>query len=245
MKRSVNLKERLKEAIKRNRLFYLMAVILLGKKPLVNGLKKEMLGLNNSFCAGPTSIFVNCRIDVRGNNNQVTISDFCSFHNVTFIIRGDNNRIRIGEGVRFKFGGALHIEDQGCLIQIGSSSTFEEAHIAVTEPGSQVIVGRDCMFAYDVDIRTGDSHSIIDTTTNRRINFARNVWIDDHVWVGPHCSILKGVAIRKNCVVATRSVLTRSFLQEGIIIGGSPSRILKENITWDRRRIFADDQKVA
>jgi acetyltransferase-like isoleucine patch superfamily enzyme len=245
MKNREVLKERLKAFVKSNRLLYQATMTMLGKKPLMNGLKKEISGRRNIFEHRGTSIFMNCKVDVVGNGNHVTIAEYCSFNNVTFLIRGDNNRIHISEGVRFKYGGSLHIEDQNCLIQIGGYSTFEQAHIAVTEPGSQVLIGEDCMFAYDIDLRTGDSHSIIDTNTNERINYAKNISIEDHVWVGPHCSILKGVTIGKDSVVATRSVLTKSFLQEGVIIGGSPARILKENITWDRRRIFTNNQRVA
>jgi acetyltransferase-like isoleucine patch superfamily enzyme len=245
MKNRDAFKNRLKKFVKSSKFLYQVAMTILGKKPVMNGLKKEICGHKNIFESGRTTIFVNCKIDVAGNNNHITIADYCSFSNVTFLIRGNNNRIRISEGVRFNYGGSLHIEDQHCLIQIGGYSTFEQTHIAVTEPGSQVLIGEDCMFAYDIDVRTGDSHSIIDATTRQRINYAKNISIGDHVWVGPHCSILKGVAISRNSVVATRTVLTKSFLQEGIIIGGSPSRILKENITWDRRRIFTNNQQVA
>jgi acetyltransferase-like isoleucine patch superfamily enzyme len=159
---------------------------------------------------------------------------------VSFLIRGDNNVITISQGVKFNYGGSLHVEDNDCLIDIRDHSTFEDAHIAVTESGSQISIGKDCMFAYDIDVRTGDSHSIIDTRTNKRINPAGNVKIGDHVWIAPHCTILKGVEIKSNSIVATRSVVTSSYSQEGVIIGGSPSKILKENITWDRKRIIHD-----
>src|SRR5450759_1692287 len=94
------------------------------------------------------------------------------------------------------------------------------------------------MFAYDIDLRTGDSHSILDSTTMKRTNYARNVEIADHVWVASHVSILKGVKLLKNTVVATRSVVTKSFEKEGILIGGTPVKVLKEGITWDRKRIY-------
>jgi acetyltransferase-like isoleucine patch superfamily enzyme len=96
------------------------------------------------------------------------------------------------------------------------------------------------MFAYDIDLRTGDSHSIIDLTTKQRINYAQSIRIGDHVWVAPHCSILKGVEVRKNCVLATRTVLTKTCDREGVILGGSPAKNLKENITWDRRRLVEE-----
>jgi acetyltransferase-like isoleucine patch superfamily enzyme len=236
--------ERLKKVVKSNKLLYNISMLLLKRRPLLNGIKKDIFGKANQLEHSGTAIFINSKIDIVGNNNHIFIDDFCSFNNVTFLIRGDNNRVKISKGVRFKFGGSLHIEDNRCLIDIGDNSTFEDVHLAVTEPGSQIVIGQDCMFAYDIDLRTGDSHSIIDSKTNCRINYAKDVRIDDHVWIAPHCSILKGVRIKKNCVVATRSVITKTFDQEGVIIGGNPSKILKENITWDRRRILADDHNV-
>jgi acetyltransferase-like isoleucine patch superfamily enzyme len=227
---------------KRHKSVYWLATILVGRRPIpiINPMTKAIHGRGNVFEAKGTAIFVNCRVDILGNHNAVIIEDFCLFHNVTFLIRGDHNTIRISESVRFNLGGSLHIEDCGCIIEIGRQSTFEDTHIAATEPNSTVVVGQDCMFAYDVDVRTGDSHSIIDLSTNRRVNYAQNIRIGDHVWVGPHCSILKGVEVRKNCVLATRSVLTKTFDREGVILGGSPAKILKENITWDRRRLAGE-----
>ncbi|MGS0525300.1 hypothetical protein ACU8V7_09025 [Zobellia nedashkovskayae] len=84
------------------------------------------------------------------------------------------------------------------------NSTFEDTHLAVTEPSSKVTIGVDCMFANTIDIRTGDSHSIIDIKSNKRINYAKNIIIGNHVWVGAHSSILKGATIADNSIVATR-----------------------------------------
>lgn len=93
------------------------------------------------------------------------------------------------------------------------------------------------MFANYIDLRTGDSHSIIDIVANKRINYAQNIEIGNHVWVASHVSILKGVNILSNSIVATRSVVTKKFYKENILIGGIPANIIKENITWNRNRI--------
>ena len=237
MRNNIQLRERVKKVLKSNKLLYNAAMLVLQRRPVVNGMRKEVHGKGNTFALEPTAIFINCKIDIAGNNNRIEIADFCVFRNVTFLIRGNNNKIDIGRGVKFVYGGSLHIEDEHCLIDIRDNTSFEDTHIAVTETGSQILIGEDCMFAYDIDLRTGDSHSIIDTVTNARINPPGNIKIGDHVWVAPHCTILKGVEIKRNSVIATRSVITKSYDQEGIIIGGSPSKILKENITWDRKRI--------
>jgi acetyltransferase-like isoleucine patch superfamily enzyme len=104
-----------------------------------------------------------------------------------------------------------------------------------------VEIGKDCMFAYDIDIRTGDSHSIIDSTTGSRINYAKDINIGNHVWVAAHSIILKGVSIADNCVIATGAVVVKGFNEQGIIVAGNPGKIVKRNITWSRERLYGRD----
>ena len=200
--------------------------------------KKNVNGAKNVFEIDKSSLLFNCTFDIVGNKNIIEINESSSFSNVTFFIRGSNNKIKIGKNVRFNRGGSIWIEDYGCEVVIGDNSTFEDSHIAVTEPNSKIYIGKDCMFAYDIDIRTGDSHSIIDSLTNERINYAKNINIGNHIWVASHVSILKGVHIADNSVIATRAVVTKSFIDNNILIGGMPAKKLKDNINWDRRRIY-------
>ena len=45
--------------------------------------------------------------------------------------------------------------------------------------------------------------------------------------------ILKGVRIGNNSVVAYRSLITKSFEADNLLIGGSPARIIQEHIDWE------------
>jgi acetyltransferase-like isoleucine patch superfamily enzyme len=54
------------------------------------------------------------------------------------------------------------------------------------------------MFAYDVELKTGDSHNIIDAITGKRLNHAKTIKIADHLWIGAHTTILKCVSIPEN-----------------------------------------------
>ncbi|MCU7491558.1 MAG: acyltransferase [Ignavibacteria bacterium] len=181
--------------------------------------------------------------DVIGNNNSITIEKKCALYGVSFYIRGDDHSIRIGQDCQFNRGSNIWLEDKACMLEIGEGSTFENVHIALTEPGSKVVIGSDCMFANDIDLRTGDSHSIIDVKSGKRINYAKDIEIGNHVWVAAHCAILKGVSIKENCVIATHSVLTKSIDEKGVIAGGNPAGILKKDITWSRERIYEKNNK--
>ena len=175
--------------------------------------------------------------DIAGENNLINIGKGCVLNNVKFYIRGDNHSIVIEANCRFNDSSEIWIEDSDCSLVIGEDSTFESVHLALTEVGSKIHIGRDCMFAHDIDVRTGDSHSIISQQTGERVNRAKDVRIGEHVWVAAHCVILKGVNIADNSVVATGAIVTRSFEKQGIIIGGNPAAELKQGINWSRERI--------
>jgi acetyltransferase-like isoleucine patch superfamily enzyme len=93
------------------------------------------------------------------------------------------------------------------------------------------------MFAYDIDVRTGDSHSILEIESGKRINYAADVRIGDHVWVASHVMILKGVNILDDCIIGAGSVVTRSVDEKNVIYAGNPARVVKKNISWSRERL--------
>ena len=179
--------------------------------------------------------------DIKGDNNNIEIKEGSILNNVKFLIRGNNHKILIDKHCIFNCSGNIWniwFEDNDCTLIIGEKSTFYDVHLALTEPGSQINIGRDCMFSSDIDVRTGDSHSIISVESNERINYAKNVSIGDHVWIAAHCILLKGSTIPENSVVATGSVVSRHYKTKGIIIGGNPSQQLMAGITWSPQRIY-------
>ena len=111
-----------------------------------------------------------------------------------------------------------------------------DVYIAVTENGSRVTIGEDCTFANDIDIRSGDSHSVIDAEAGERLNIPADVHIGRHVWIAPHVVVLKGVELGENTIVASGAVVTKSF-EPGVIIGGNPAKVIKTGVSWQRERL--------
>jgi acetyltransferase-like isoleucine patch superfamily enzyme len=206
------------------------------RKPL-NKVRRKIHGKNNSVIY-PHALLSSVCFDISGNNNTIEIDGGCVLNNVNFYIRGNYHEIKMDKHCRFNGGGSIWFEDNNGSLFIGENSTFENVHLAITEPHSTIKIGKDCMFAYDIDVRTGDSHSIISRTNNERINYAKDVVIDNHVWVGAHCIILKGSFISEDSVVATGSIVTQRYEEKGIIIGGNPAKKIKGHISWDRKRIY-------
>ena len=102
--------------------------------------------------------------------------------------------------------------------------------------GSRIRIGKNSMFSSGIEIRTGDSHSILNES-GKRVNPSKDVNIDDHVWVGEGVTVLKGVSVAKNTILATKAVVTKSFEEEGIVLAGNPAKKVKEHINWDVARL--------
>ncbi|PGK42345.1 transferase [Bacillus anthracis] len=197
--------------------------------------RKKVKGKHN-IINNSGSFMKKSKIFIRGNNNKIVCEKGVRLFNCNFHIIGDNHQIIIKKDC-YGVNSTLWIEDNNCTIQIGEGTTMEGVGISATEPFSNIIIGNDCMFSAGIDIRNGDSHSIIDIATNKRTNYAKDVVIDDHVWLGRDVKILKGVKIGAHSVVASNTVVT-SDISANSIAAGIPAKVVKDGISWDRRRIY-------
>ena len=174
---------------------------------------------------------------VNGSNNQILIGKNCVIRDTTFFINGNNNVICLENNVSV-YGAEFHIEQDNNCLNIKKGTTFHgrngyPVHIALDE-GSSITINEDCMFSNGIQIRSTDSHSIIDST-GKRINYAEDITIGEHCWIGLGCIILKGTTIAPHTVVAAGSICTTEYHKGNCIIAGNPAKVVKENIDWDRK----------
>lgn len=196
--------------------------------------KKQVRGNNNVI--SNKGVFINSKYDIVGNNIRVEVLPGAVLSDIRIYMRGDNHTLIIGERCCMK-GGDFYFEDEHCTVSIGKNTTIESAHFAVTEPGRSIIVGEDCMFSTNIELRTGDSHSILDATTRQRINYAKDIMVKNHVWIGANAVILKGVTLGNHSIVGTGSLVT-SDIPDNCIAAGIPAKVVKENIDWLKKRIY-------
>jgi len=192
---------------------------------------RKVKGENNQILI-KESIVKNSTFDICGDGNIIQIDSQTIIENFTFHVRGSNHKVSIGSNCRFNQGGTLWIEDNGCSLIVGDNTLILQADISLTEANSSIDIGSNCMLSSDIDIRSGDSHSIIDLSTGERVNQAGNIRIEDHVWIGAHARILKRVTIAKNSVVGMGAVVTKDVLSN-TVVAGIPAKTVKTNITWD------------
>ena len=178
------------------------------------------------------------KIIINGTGNKVIISPcgLSLLKNTTIYISGNNNIIRIGDRCNL-ISAEIWIEDSHGEVSIGQrTSILGKTHLACIE-GTKIVIGEKCLFSTDVVFRTGDSHSILDLETEKRINPSKDIIIGNHCWFGNKVTILKGVIIGQDTIVATGSIVTKSSNSSNVILAGNPAKVIKEGITWDINRI--------
>lgn len=215
------MKEKIREIISRITLYRKNKVKVKGKNNVFNFNRAKLSG---------------CNIHIVGDNNTIELQLNTMIQNTLIYINGSNNRIFLGEHCRY-CGGALYIEDNNSAIIVGDFASVEEAAITSTEDNNSIEIGKNCLFSYGIEIRNGDSHSIVSLENNKRINYGEKVKLGDHIWIGSHSTILKGVTIASNTTIATRTVVTKSILEEYTINAGVPATKIKDNVNWASERL--------
>ncbi|MBN2779205.1 MAG: acyltransferase [Bacteroidales bacterium] len=220
-----------KEYIRNNWLLFIAAKRL---QRIKQKWKLPILGKNNKIIN--KGVLLNVKYDIVGNNNLIEIGERAVLSDMKIFIRGNNHKLTIKEDCRYK-GGIVWFEDNNCQITIGRNTGIVSAHLAVTEPNRKITIGEDCMFSTNIEFRTGDSHSIIDMETKKRINASQDITVEDHVWIGANSIILKGAHIENNSIIGTNSLVTKRIPSHSIA-AGIPAKVIKNNIDWLRERTY-------
>lgn len=143
------------------------------------------------------------------------------WHNTgTVIFEG---KAYIGNGNCIANTGVLKI---GNNVQMSGNSKIVCMHDVSL--GDDVLIGWGCLFM------DGDAHKIYEAKSVKggAREYNRPIVIDNHVWFGANCTVIKGVHVAAGCVVAANSCVTKSVETPHCIIAGYPAKIIREDIEW-------------
>lgn len=194
---------------------------------------KVAIGSETAITDGKGQTFFIC-----GNDNCIIVGERCKLDLTSFFIRGHGNTIIVGNDCSAVLA-EFHLQGDGNTIQIGRGTTMHgrgscPIHITADE-GSGIYIDEDCMLAHSVQMRSTDSHSIVDLS-GKRLNPARDIRIGRHCWLGMQSIILKGCVLEPNTVVAAGSVCGRHTEQiSNCILAGNPAKVVKRDVNWDRQ----------
>lgn len=180
-------------------------------------------------------------VELRGMKRGCIIFDSSKSPRVYFGFGGtmgiDSERslFSVEKGGKVIFEGSARFA-KGCKIRVESGvlrigSNFAANKNCFFSCTKEIIIGSDTLFAWNVNIRDSDGHSIIQDGIKK--SGLETVKIGNHVWAAAYVDILKGVTIPNNCVISYRSCVIKPIIIDNTLIGGYPARILKENINWE------------
>lgn len=195
-------------------------------------------GSNNSVSFDETVVYGGeCSVTIEGSNNKIFVGRNVDIRRMKVFFFGDNNQILIEP--HCIISGLFSCRGDGNKIKIGKFTTMVDARFDA-EYGSEITLGKDCMLSRAIEIRTGDTHSIIDADTGVRVNMPKSVKIGDHVWLGYGVNIGKGADIKGNTVVGSGSFCSQSLEEGNCVVAGVPAKIIKRNVIWDRKSFDND-----
>jgi acetyltransferase-like isoleucine patch superfamily enzyme len=126
------------------------------------------------------------------------------------------------------FAGSRIVVNEGAHLSLGNSSMN---YFSTIECFDDISIGDDTVISEHVTIRDSDDHSIL---RDGYVSHAP-ISIGNHVWIGLNATILKGVSIGDGSIVAAGAVVTKN-VPARCLVGGVPSRIIRENIEWAKSR---------
>lgn len=118
--------------------------------------------------------------------------------------------------------------DKNAILQIGDhvgiSQTAIICHQKITIGNHVKIGGGVCI--YDTDFHSLDTKLRMNEQTDLKNKEKKEVVIEDHVFIGAHSLILKGVIIGENSVIGAGSVVTKS-VPPNQIWAGNPAKFIR------------------
>ena len=148
----------------------------------------------------------------------------------------------VSDGGKVVFKGRAHFATHTSVFV--SASTMEFGNNFSCNVGCRfssvagISFGSDCLVGGACVVRDSDGHKIFDCddsfVATREHASCLPVSIGDHVWLANNSSVLKGVSIDSNNVVAYGSVVVKSVEGNYQIVGGYPAKVVKTNIIWKR-----------
>ena len=164
-----------------------------------------------------------------GKNIKFSVSGRCTNR------AGDRERIKVG-GDSF-LAGSLCVSPNG-RIEIGDHFYLGPNSFIGSETSIQI--GRCVIISNDVRIYDNNNHPVSPKAREYMSmnGFSNDNWawhhaasapvvIEDNVWIGQYCTILKGVTVGKGSIVATRAVVTKD-VPPYTIVAGNPAKVVKQ-----------------
>lgn len=153
--------------------------------------------------------------------NKIQLSVINSVKGKLKITLNKKSKLFIGEFLMIK--GPVYFEcERNAILKIGNHCFFNR-NCSITSNKS-IQIGNNCMFANNLVIVDHD-HKVIDDIPSVEL-VSNEIIIGNNVWVGANVTILKGVKIGNNTIIAAGAVVNKNC-DPYSVYAGIPARKVK------------------
>lgn len=181
----------------------------------------------------PAALLPRLSVHFRASNCLLELDPQARPGTVNIEFNGNSGYCRLGRGnPGGQFSALLRIGHRSRIVVGDDTTTTARCFIGASE-GASVLIGEDCMFASDVQLRCDDAHPIFDVHSGQRVNPAEDVVIGNHVWLAYGTRCMGGSHIGDGSVIGLDSVVTGP-LPNNCVAVGRPARVVRRDVAWER-----------
>lgn len=174
----------------------------------------------------------NSTISFKGYNNILYCEGNVKIVNANFSFLGNNSIVYLSSSQNSQYSFNLIIYNESTFF-IGRECNMSSPININIQENQNVIIGAECSISSGVNIRTSDIHPIYDNDSKQRVNYAKSVFIGDHVWIGHLAYISRGVKIGSGSIVENYSFIPHNArVFSNNLVVGNPARIERDNVFY-------------
>ena len=190
----------------------------------------QLLELEDNQFIGELPKMTNSQINFNGKNNILVCEEGIHLWLSRIDFNMDNSVLYLSSNLHdYSVNIALH-RDNICFI--GRNNYFNGRTNFVLSEARNLVMGSDCFISYNVVFRTSDGHCIYSDISKERMNFAKSIYVGDHVWFGQNAMIFKGSKIGSGSVIGANSVVSNKTVPSNTTWAGAPARMIHKDTFW-------------
>lgn len=190
---------------------------------------KKFVDQGNVVIGRPAKIQGTFRISEYLTGTRIQFGTSVTLRNCSFKFPMGGGELKIGDHTTLR--SLVHIGPKSKLT-IGNHTVFNRDCELHAWEAASIKIGDACLFS-NIKIRTSDMHSIYDLATKKRVNFSRDVFVGNKVWVAEGAVLGKGSHIEDGSVIGSYSFVT-GHIESNCIAAGTPAKIVRKGIYWER-----------
>lgn len=161
-----------------------------------------------------------------------------SFNKIPHIIMVKSAKINIGNGTTINSNNKgyhinmfskckLYVDTPNAVIEIGRNCRI---HGSCIHAQKKISIGNNVLIASNTQIMDSNGHKTNMQNPKKRLierDTPQEITIEDNVWIGANCIILKGSSIGEGAIITAGSVI-RGNVPSKSIYGGNPAKLIKQ-----------------